>query len=355
MKKVFFSSIHPAPYVDRWINSLSSVCDLTVAYNYKKSAAKTWKDYTPITGLCYEEIGAYSWLKQMLRCDYIILGGWCEKINILSLIVARLLWKKLAVFSDHPYEVRKYSLGWVKKKLILSFVPNIFCATHSTINYYKDTFGYKDENLFFFPYTFDLDIPDLTKYNETRNNALVSGAKIKMFVANNFRERKGYKCLYEAFKIVCSKGLLDKFEITIAGSGEEFEKYSSLIKSLSKDVKFLGWIDSEDYLKLMADTDIFVHASIFEPFSIPPIDAMKRGKLLVASTGVKSTELLLKNGQNGYKFDADDSYGLAEIIETIAMKPEIIYDCGKEGCKDVDSFYNDYVYADTLKKAIYEE
>lgn len=353
MMKVFFASIHPAPYIDSWLRNISNVCDLIVAYNYKKSAAKTWKNYEPFPGVCYEEIGALSWIKIMLKCDYIILGGWHERINIISLIVAKIFGKKLAAFSDHPYEVKKHSLSWWKKKLILFFVPNILCATHSTIKYYQDIFGYQNKNLFFFPYAFEQNIPNLTAYNTERVKLLSAGAKIKMFVANNFRERKGYKCLYEALQMIKQQGLIDRFEITIAGSGEEFGHYSKLLFELSKDIKLLGWINNEDYLKLMADTDIFVHASMFEPFSIPPIDALKRGKLLIASDGVKSTELLLKNGTNGFCFKAGNPAELASVLSEISLDVSLVYHCGMAGKIAVDELYNNQVYADTIKKAIY--
>lgn len=355
MTKVFFASIHPAPYVDTWIQNINGICDLTVAYNYRKSAAKTWNNYVPTPGICYEDIGIITWLKSMLRCDYIILSGWHEKINILSLIIAKIFCKKVAVFSDHPYEVKKYSIPWWKKKIILSLVPNIFCATHSTINYYHKTFGYKDKNLYFFPYAYDQEIPDLSKYNEERNIQISSGSNIKLFVANNFRERKGYKCLYESLKELSRQGLLNKFEITIAGSGEEFEYYSSLLHLLSKEIQLLGWIDNDVYSKQMAETDIFVHASNFEPFSIPPIDAMKRGKLLIASDGVKSTEQLLDNGINGFCFKSGNSSELAAILSRILDSPSIIYKCGNTGKKDVDKMYNNQIYVNTLKKAIYVE
>lgn len=82
----------------------------------------------------------------------------------------------------------------------------------------------------------------------------------------------------------------------------------------------------------MLNTDVFIHASIFEPFGIPPIDAMKCGKVLVCSKGIKSVEGIIEDGSNGYDFNPKDddklyktcvqSYSIEMNLNKLERKPK---------------------------------
>lgn len=138
--------------------------------------------------------------------------------------------------------------------------------------------------------------------NSLRIRKLRNKEKINIFIANNFVERKGYSILMEAFTLLKQNNLIDKFNIVIAGTGVLFEKYSKEFMNLSSNIILLGWIEQEEYLFNMNNCDVYIHASLFEPFGIPPLDAMARGKLLIVSDGVKSTDRIIEDSINGYVY-----------------------------------------------------
>ena len=339
MRKLLFTAIHPAPYIDSWIEGLKKTFSVSIAYNYKKSAAKTWKTYKPNAGIIIKEYGLINWTRLIAKNDVIILNGWNKLYNIYTLFIALLLKKKIAVFSDYPIETRKSSFKWLSKKIFLSLlVPRILCATHSTQKYYQEIFAYKEKNTLFFPYA-TKEAPISNDFNLKRIKSIKEGDNIRFFVANNFRERKGYDVLTKALTLL-DKDLLKQVAFIIAGSGELQKEFSSKIQKILPNVKFLGWIEEKEYSKLLQESDVLIHASTFEPFGIPPIDAMKHGKLIISSNGVKSISDMVVNGKNGFMFHAGNSVELAQLLtQTINLK-EKIYKIGQRGKYDICKAYN---------------
>ena len=85
---------------------------------------------------------------------------------------------------------------------------------------------------------------------------------------------------------------------------------------------------------------MFIHASTFEPFGIPPIDAMKYGKLVIASDGVKSISDIIVNGENGFMFHAGNSEELAQMLMQVIHLKEGVYEIGRKGKCDICRIYN---------------
>ena len=107
-------------------------------------------------------------------------------------------------------------------------VPRVLCATHSTQKYYQKVFAYKEKNTLFFPYA-TKEAPLSCDFNLERIKSIKEGDNIKFFVANNFRERKGYDVLTKALALL-DKDLLTQILLVIAGSGELQEEFSLKIK-----------------------------------------------------------------------------------------------------------------------------
>ena len=339
MKHLLFTTIHPAPYVDQWIIALREKYNVQVFYNHAKSAKKKWQNYQPEQGVILDQITVCKWLRYIKNADIIFLGGWNETYNLYALIAAFFLRKEVAVFSDYPVEISRYSFKWFFKKIFLTvLVPKILCATESTKQYYQRTFGYTKEQTILFPYA-TTPSTDTSKVNEERELEINQGSKINFFIANNFQGRKGYDTLLSAL-MVLDKQFFNQVELVIAGTGELFEYYSERIKEVVPDVRMLGWIENAEYIKEMTHSDVFIHASTFEPFGIPPIDAMKYGKLLIVSNGVKSTDGLITDKINGLIFQAGDGKELADKMHYVLYHRNDIYKIGQKGKETVDSIYD---------------
>lgn len=144
--------------------------------------------------------------------------------------------------------------------------------------------------------------------------------------------------MFQALEIIERKGLKNRFIFHIAGHGELLDEYKSKAAKLDLNIAFYGWIESDMYMKLLNMSDAYIHASYEEPFGIPPLDAMARGKVVIVSDGVKSTENLIKDGENGYIYPAYDAEALAErIVKLLTADLEKI---GKQGYQDVRNQYS---------------
>ena len=159
-----------------------------------------------------------------------------------------------------------------------------------------------------------------------------------------------YYSILTAFELLHSKSLLGQYRIRIAGNGELYDEIKNKLDNLNEDITFIGWIEDEQYLYEMDHCDIFIHASQFEPFGIPPLDALCRAKMLIASSGVESVNSIIDNGIDGYIFKADSGEELATILEKINRTQ--IYKIGDNGRKKLLETYNDSVFEATIRKII---
>jgi glycosyltransferase involved in cell wall biosynthesis len=92
-----------------------------------------------------------------------------------------------------------------------------------------------------------------------------------------------------------------KFILKIAGIGEEESKLKKMVKDLSLefDVKFLGWINKEDFFN---EIDIFLLTSNVETFGLVTLEAMKYKKPIISTNTDGSLEII-RDGVDGLLVD----------------------------------------------------
>lgn len=319
-KKILFTTSHPAPYWDIIYNDISKNADITVYYNRIKDKDKAWKNQNNVKGKVESEISLKEKINDIKNIDFAVLGGWNNKNNLLFMFLLILFRKPFAFFSDVPDENSITLFKKIFKKIFFMFVPYLYLTGKTGKEHYQKYYGIKDSKIKIFPYGINLPDEKLIKekidrrINEMKN---VKDSKLKIFIANRFLERKGYKTVYKAFKLLNEKGLLNKFDIVIAGKGEFFDEYEKKFNNLQSNIKLLGWIEFDEYNNNLNDCDIYLHSSYFEPYGIPVIDAMIHGKIVIASDGVMSALDNIKNEENGFIYSKYDEKKLVSILEKL--------------------------------------
>lgn len=147
------------------------------------------------------------------------------------------------------------------------------------------------------------------KFNECEFNILFLGVIIK---------RKGIYDLLEAISILKEKEDLQRINFFIAGNGTEelaVKKRAEELK-ISKYIKFLGWINSEEKKKILKDTHLLVLPSYNEGLPMAILEAMSYGIPIIA-TNVGDISAAVINEENGLLFNAGDIKGLVESISKI--------------------------------------
>jgi len=111
---------------------------------------------------------------------------------------------------------------------------------------------------------------------------------------------------------------------TFVGSGEEPEindiKFSERINRVK-----IKWnepvYDIEKKIEIIDNHEIFVLPSLREAMPIALVEAMARGKIVIASKTDGAKELI-KHGENGFLFDVSDYEELGELLNKIYKLPE---------------------------------
>jgi glycosyltransferase involved in cell wall biosynthesis len=333
-KSILFYNAIPMPHSIRLQNLL---CDSGYLINfwYYKDLTTLYPWKTLDSSRKYIVFGSESnniWklLKQAKNSDLVIITGWHNKIHILLAIFCFCFNIKYAYWldvSEKPSNIYKT----VVKKILLKACSFLFVTGVEGINRISKWYNLEKKKFRDFPYlSAPVNEEKTDALNEEREKMLVEDDKVNILICNRFEERKGYHSLYEALKIV-NKNTLNEFRFLIIGSGTQYEKYYQLFNDLQLDIKIKPWVEYEEYLEFVMSTDVLIHASLHEPFGIPPIDAMAHGKLVITSDAVMSTYDRITNGNNGYLYKAGDSEELAKILIFITQNKNYIYELGYKG------------------------
>jgi glycosyltransferase involved in cell wall biosynthesis len=280
-------------------------------------------------------------IRDLYNSDLVIITGWHTKIHVLIAGICFIFRKKYAYWIDVPPDPKPGVKRFIKKKL-LKMSDYLLITGREGIRRVSSWSGIKDDKFWDFPY---LGAPvrheEYPEINKNRNKCVEEGGSIKVLICNRFEKRKGYHNVLKALRDLEEKEF-NKFIFTLIGSGTEFEYYKSLFQKMNAQIYFKYWVEYEDYLNYIRETDILIHPSLQEPFGIPPIDAMAHGKLVIVSDAVMSTRDRVINGINGFMFKADKPLELSEILKTVVKNPELIYQLGSQAAIDSELYQPEF-------------
>lgn len=267
-------------------------------------------------------------LKSARQSQLVIITGWHSVMHILLALYCRLTGIPYSFWLDVPEQPApgfKTSL----KQWFMKLANGLFITGKSGIDFFIRVYKASPVKCYDFPYleTTKID-PAIVSINEERNAALLRGDKIRLLLSNRFLQRKGYSTVLAAFKQLTPEEF-SQLEITILGTGAEKENYQQEFEALGNNVQLKGWVEYDEYLRILQAADIFIHASTHEPFGIPPMDAMRYGKLVIGSTGVMSCMDRIRDGVNGYLFNAGDHQALATVLSSLVNNRALIYQKGQ--------------------------
>jgi glycosyltransferase involved in cell wall biosynthesis len=167
-----------------------------------------------------------------------------------------------------------------------------------------------------FPYFIDLD-----KYRSSC--ARQPREKLEFISCGRLAKEKGYDLALDALKAAYS-GRTKNFRYRIAGAGPELENLKRQAKNIgiADKVEFLGWLEPSELAQAYADGDVFLHPARNEPYGVAILEAMASGLVVVGSEATVAVLDRVRNGENGYLHQSDDSGGIARIIAEVLAQPE---------------------------------
>jgi len=130
----------------------------------------------------------------------------------------------------------------------------------------------------------------------------------RFFFAGRLAEEKGIEDLISAYQIY-RKIAQDPWELWIAGSGPLEGMLSGV-----EGVRLLGFVQPEDYDRILRQVSVFVLPSHFEPWGLVIHEMAIGGLPILCSRQCGSSVELVQDGYNGYLFEAGDIEGLASLL-----------------------------------------
>jgi len=133
----------------------------------------------------------------------------------------------------------------------------------------------KSEKISVIPNGVDIEkFPLVQMKREKKHNILSIGHLVEL---------KGYQILIQSIKILKEK--YKNIHLTIIGEGEYRKSLEALITNLnlSKHIELIGYIPNDKLNLYLQNSDIYVHPSFFESFSIAVIEALASGLPVVVT------------------------------------------------------------------------
>lgn len=160
---------------------------------------------------------------------------------------------------------------------------------------------------------------------------------------------KGIQYLINAFLNLKKSHKYQRLKLAIAGRGD-FEPYLKKIAQGSKDIMFIGYVDSMMAKKVLYENCLAVAVpSIYETFPMVVLEAMICSKPVIASN-VGGIPLLVKHGRNGFLVKPRDIGGIEISINRLCEDPELGGKMGILGKRLVEEEFSvDKMVGSTLK------
>jgi glycosyltransferase involved in cell wall biosynthesis len=127
--------------------------------------------------------------------------------------------------------------------------------------------------------------------------------------------------------------------LLIVGDGEERQMLESRTKQAPAGaVRFLGFRNQSELPRFYDLCDVFVLASVDEPWGLAVNEAMNAARPIVVSDAVGCQADLVRDGVNGFVVRAGDVGALAESMRRVCADPHVAHAMGAESLRIIDGY-----------------
>ncbi|MFN8430486.1 MAG: glycosyltransferase family 4 protein [Spirosomataceae bacterium] len=302
-------------------------------------------DYKLLYDEYYENISNFRRFKAMFywvrkfKPDVVNISGYYEPAMNLILLYCKLSGIKVVISIDST-ESDNPNVGWREKvkSLVVNMGNGFFCYGSKSAEYmYK--LGISPEKI-------------LLKNNAVDNQKVASiyqEAQKSREIKKNILGLRKYNFIYvgRLIKFKNIDNLLAAYKnlntpdwgLIILGNGSEEEKLKHYVaENQLGGVCFVDgkqWFEVPEYMAL---ADIFILPSFSEPWGLVVNEAMACGMPVLVSEKCGSAPDLVRENENGFKFDPFDVVQMTEKMNEFVIKPEIIEPFGLKSKQIIQNF-----------------
>lgn len=176
------------------------------------------------------------------------------------------------------------------------------------------------------PIYLESTVVDDSIMNHSNGNGSLTNESVKkdnttILVLSRIEKGKGLYEVVDSFQNL--QNSFPNVVLSIAGAGNELSNLKKYVnENQLKNINFLGWIDGDEKIDVLFNSDIFVLASYSEGMPICILEAMACGKPVV-TTDVGGVKDFFKDGQMGHIVKVKDSIDLEKKLEILLSNPEM--------------------------------
>jgi glycosyltransferase involved in cell wall biosynthesis len=206
--------------------------------------------------------------------------------------------------------------GSIKQKIAAAIAPfhlqKIF--THAWVPgppqaHFAEKLGFKNANLLRNFYCADDALFD-RQFQETFELKKRNFPKRFLYVAR-YVEHKGIFEMWNAF-LQLKKEIPNDWELLCVGAGEEWEN-----RVEGEGIKHVGFVQPEQLKQYVAKSAVYILPSKFEPWGVSVQEFAICGFPLLLSSAIGAKHTYLKEGKNGFEFEADSKEAIKKSMQKV--------------------------------------
>ncbi len=178
---------------------------------------------------------------------------------------------------------------------------------------------------------------DTNKYSAKKN--YFTQKTYKIFMASRINRLRDHQTLIKAVNQLVKKGY--NIQLRIAGDGETLSELQKKFNN-QKHITFLGNINEKEIIKELHKTDIYVHATFAETFSIAILQAMSCA-LPIITSNIEGVRHMIKHKYNGLLFENKNVLDLQEKILHLIKDKNFAIKLAKNARNDVEKYYDNKI------------
>jgi glycosyltransferase involved in cell wall biosynthesis len=254
-----------------------------------------------------------------------------------------LLTSKPFVFHYHgsSTEIQKINLK-VSFLLVRSKISRLIAISNSALNDFIDTAGKISADIIY-------NGVDTDFYNTVLPRPYIKGDPQLLFVGNLY-PHKNIKRIINSMPNILQ--LYPNAHLQVVGCGDDYQtlKYKVKEKKLDDRIELIGSTSDNDLRLRYSSCDVYISASMWEMFALPPLEAMACGKPMLLSNIPVHRELVeasnagkifsLEDGRNNISDSIKEVYDNRQSLGSAARKFALKCDWSI-ACKKVSRIYEE--------------
>ena len=160
---------------------------------------------------------------------------------------------------------------------------------------------------------------------------------------------KNLEVVIKATNII--KKTFPKIKLIIVGNGPYKKILSDLVNklNLNKNVTFKGYVNTEEKLRLISESNALVFPSLFEGFGLVILEAFSQERPVVVSD-IRPMSDIVSSGKNGYVLNPHSENDWADTMRELIKNPEKGEILGRNGNEVLNKKYSSEVFFEQIFK-----